>query len=93
MIPLMSEQEQSVNEIPTVTSAGQVWMDRNLGSPKVAESSNDQYALGWLYQWGRLSDGHQDLSSPTTEDTSTGDVPDDGDFIITQYRLEEYAKR
>ena len=38
---------------------GKVWMDRNLGATAVATAFNTQAAYGWLYQWGRLSDGHQ----------------------------------
>jgi hypothetical protein len=38
-----------------------VWMDRNLGA-YVAESATDYLAYASLYQWGRLSDGHQLIS-------------------------------
>ena len=51
------------DEIPTVTSAGQVWMDRNLGAVRVAQSMDDYQAYGWLYQWGRLADGHENRQS------------------------------
>jgi hypothetical protein len=34
-------------------------MDRNLGAAYVAESATDYLAYASLYQWGRLSDGHQ----------------------------------
>jgi uncharacterized protein (TIGR02145 family) len=70
------------NEIPTVTSAGQVWMDRNLGASRVATSSTDMVAYGDLYQWGRLADGHERRVSVTTNTLSTTDVPGHGDFII-----------
>ncbi|BBO72367.1 hypothetical protein DSCA_62970 [Desulfosarcina alkanivorans] len=70
------------NEIPTVTSAGgRVWMDRNLGAYRVAQSIDDYRAYGWMYQWGRLADGHELRSSPTTTTISIGDVPGHGDFI------------
>lgn len=36
-----------------------VWMDRNLGATTVAATFYDQDARGWLYQWGRGTDGHQ----------------------------------
>jgi len=81
VIPLWSD---SGDEIPTVTSNGQVWMDRNLGEPEVAKSADDYRAYGWLYQWGRLADGHEIRSSPTTATLSSGnDVPGHGDFITT----------
>lgn len=53
------------------TTAGQVWLGTSLGatynnihSPyfepkKQAQSSDDFLAFGSLYQWGRLSDGHE----------------------------------
>jgi uncharacterized protein (TIGR02145 family) len=70
------------DEIPTVTSAnGRVWMGRNLGAYRVAESVDDYQAYGWLYQWGRLADGHEIRSSPTTTTLSSGDIPGHGDFI------------
>lgn len=67
--------------IPTVTSSGQVWMDRNLGASRVATSLTDSAAYGDLYQWGRLTDGHQRRTSPTTSTVSTTDVPGHGSFI------------
>ena len=68
--------------IPTVTSAGQVWMDRNLGASRVATSPTDSAAYGDLYQWGRGADGHQLRTSGTTLILSTSDDPGHGDFII-----------
>lgn len=35
------------------------FLDRNIGSPKVAEGVADYLAYGYLYQFGRRSDGHQ----------------------------------
>ena len=49
--------------VNTVTSAGQVWMDRNLGALRVATKSADPDSYGTLYQWGRLGDGHEYRSS------------------------------
>ena len=84
VIPLSSESTKILNEIPTVTSAGQVWMDRNLGASKVAEKvwMMNLPTDGCINGAG-FPMGIKIFSSPTTEDTSTGDVPDDGDFIIT----------
>ncbi|MFZ1451482.1 MAG: hypothetical protein WAT20_02205, partial [Ferruginibacter sp.] len=45
---------------------GKIWMDRNLGASRVATSSTDDLAYGDLYQWGRLTDGHQNRTSGTT---------------------------
>ena len=67
--------------VPTVTSAGQVWMDRNLGALRVATKSADPDAYGSLYQWGRSGDGHEYRSSPTTATKS--DNPNHGSFITS----------
>jgi uncharacterized protein (TIGR02145 family) len=61
---------------------GKVWLDRNLGASQVATSFTDSAACGYLYQWGRLSDGHQLTTSSTTGTQSTGDVPGNANFII-----------
>ncbi|WP_461632515.1 fibronectin type III domain-containing protein [Labilibaculum euxinus] len=69
-------------EIPVATSAtGRIWMDRNLGASHVATSINDDEASGYLYQWGRGNDGHQLLTSGTTNILSSSDEPGHGDFI------------
>ncbi|MCI5138806.1 MAG: hypothetical protein D3922_10410, partial [Candidatus Electrothrix sp. AR1] len=69
--------------IPTVTSdTGQVWMDRNLGASRVAQSIYDSEAYGDLYQWGRGQDGHEQRTSGSTVDLSVDDVPGHGDFIV-----------
>ena len=71
---------------------GEIWQDRNLGASRVATSSDDFKAYGSLYQWGRLSDGHQcvtwlnheDGMFPNTSTTSTASLTDDpghDDFI------------
>ena len=73
---------EPTTSIPTVTSAGQVWMDRNLGATQVAISSIDELAYGDLYQWGRLSDGHQNRTGGTiTTMNSDSDVPGHDKFI------------
>ena len=54
-------------EINLVTSTtGAVWMDRNLGASRVAESSTDSLAYGSWFQWGRFADGHQCRNSAET---------------------------
>lgn len=67
---------------PTVTSAtGRIWMDRDLGALRVATKSADPDAYGSLYQWGRLTDGHEYRASGTTSITTSDNVPGHGDFI------------
>lgn len=72
-------------EVPIVASAGQIWMALNLGASQVATSSTDPAAYGTLYQWGRLSDGHEYRSSSTTTDLSNTDVPGHGSFILASF--------
>ena len=83
VIPLMDSSTSVSGGIPTVTSAGQVWMDRNLGALRVATKSADPDSYGTLYQWGRLGDGHEYRSSATIATQSNTDVPGHGSFIST----------
>jgi len=71
--------------VPVVTSptTGRIWMDRNLGATQVATASTDINAYGDLYQWGRLTDGHQIRTSTTTATASTTDVPGNANFITS----------
>ena len=67
-------------------------MDRNLGASQVATSSTDYLAYGSLYQWGRGSDGHQQvtwtnsttgtLTNATTSIRKTDDLPGNVNFIL-----------
>lgn len=78
VIPLVSDCDAT----KTVASAGgRVWMDRDLGAVRVAQSEDDYQAYGWLYQWGRLADGHEDRGSETTAILSPDDDPLHNDFI------------
>jgi uncharacterized protein (TIGR02145 family) len=54
----------------TNPSTGKTWMDRNLGASQAATSSTNYQAYGALFQWGRLSDGHECITwtSSTTSD-------------------------
>ena len=58
-------------------------MDRNLGATQVATSMSDQASYGYLYQWGRGNDGHQNRTSSVTTTLSSTDDPGHGDFILT----------
>ena len=40
-----------------------IWLDRNLGATEVCNSASDSECYGYLYQWGRSSDGHQKRDS------------------------------
>ena len=65
-----------------IVKNGLAWLDRNLGASRPAESSTDTQSYGDLYQWGRLTDGHEAPSSSTTSTLATTDTPGHGDFIV-----------
>lgn len=69
--------------IGTVTNpiTGKVWMNKNLGASQVATSSDDPASYGDLYQWGRLTDGHEKRTSTTTSTMSNSDTPGHGNYI------------
>jgi hypothetical protein len=62
-------------------TTGKVWMDRNLGATQVAISSTDAASYGYLYQWGRGTDGHQSRTSASTGTLATSDTPGHSNFI------------
>ena len=77
------QNSSSSTKVVTVTSkTGRIWMDRNLGASRVATNSNDSEAFGYLYQWGRGSDGHQNRNSSTTNVLSNSDQPGNASFIL-----------
>lgn len=77
--------------VHTVTSTtGKVWMDRNLGASRVAISSTDAEAYGDLYQWGRVTDGHEKRNSQTTFTLSSSDTPGHGSFITVNNLYDDW---
>ncbi|WP_298286004.1 FISUMP domain-containing protein [uncultured Lutibacter sp.] len=62
---------------------GKIWMNKNLGATRVGTSPTDSAAFGYLYQWGRLTDGHEKRSSNTIGTLSNSDIPGHGKFITT----------
>jgi uncharacterized protein (TIGR02145 family) len=70
---------------PTVNEpgTGKSWCAANLGAFSIATSSTDSNSYGFLYQWGRGTDGHQFRNSniPTTTNQSSSDNPGNGAFI------------
>jgi uncharacterized protein (TIGR02145 family) len=75
---------EDICTVETVTSpvTGRIWMDRNLGASRVANSMTDTEAYGELYQWGRGRDGHEKRTSSTTTTLSSTDDPGHGNFIV-----------
>ena len=78
-----------VTEVVEVTSTtGAIWMDRNLGASRVAQSFDDTLAYGALYQWGRSADGHQCSDSDTTSTLASTSIASTdqawaGKFIVS----------
>ena len=72
----------SLNYGTVAAADGNCWLDRNIGATRVAQASNDTSAYGYLYQWGRSSDGHHlTPSNGTTATLSSSDTPNHPDFI------------
>ena len=70
----------------TVTSpyTGQIWLDRNLGAESVCSDKYDVSCKGWLYQWGRDHDGHQEIYSDTV---NIEDIPGYVDTVGIENRF------
>lgn len=80
-IPILLLKGIQVPEGAVLSAGHRIWMDRNLGASQVATSSTDSAAYGDLYQWGRLTDGHENRASADTGIQSAGDIPGHGLFI------------
>jgi len=84
-LPVKPRVNTAIVEVKSKT--GRIWMDRNLGATRAAISSKDTLAIGDLYQWGRLSDGHELRTSAIEESFYTNstlsitDVPGHAIFI------------
>lgn len=77
----------------TNPTTGRSWMDRNLGASQVSTSSDDYLSYGDLYQWGRSTDGHQEIiwnstssgtpANGSTASISNSDICPDALFVYT----------
>lgn len=80
-----TDEDSACGDLPVGTvcspATGWIWMDRNLGATQVATSLTDEEAYGYLYQWGRGTDGHQLRTSSVTTFLSSSDQPGHGEFI------------
>ncbi len=63
---------------------GKIWLDRNLGASRVAQSIDDEQAYGDYFQWGRDADGHEKKSSSTIASLSSSDTPNHNQFILAK---------
>lgn len=82
-LPLKAQEliDQPLIPVEVKSTTGKIWMDRNLGASQVATSSSDALSYGYLYQWGRFSDGHQTRSSSTTKKLAKTSTPETNKFI------------
>ncbi len=62
-------------DVVTNPATGKTWLDRNLGAAQAATSPADEDSYGYLYQWGRGTDGHQERSSTVIIALSATDTP------------------
>lgn len=69
------------NGYVTNPKTGKTWMNKNLGATQVATSPTDPLAFGDLYQWGRLTDGHEKRTSSISNTLSNTDIPGHNKFI------------
>jgi len=74
------------------SKTGRIWMDRNLGATEVAKSSLQSSSFGYLYQWGRFSDGHQLRRSRTTKKMSSTNSPSNSEFILSTKSPNDWIK-
>jgi len=66
----------------TVLSAGQCWLDRNLGATLPPGANTLLQSQGDLFQWGRGHDGHQIRTSFTATAHSNTNSPGHSNFIL-----------
>ena len=71
-------------EYKVITSpiTGKKWLDRNLGATQSCTSSTDKACYGDYYQWGRLADGHEKVSSSLTTVEASDILNTENKFII-----------
>jgi uncharacterized protein (TIGR02145 family) len=84
---------QETEVVEVVSATGRIWMDRNLGASKVADSLTDEAAYGYYFQWGRGMDGHQCQPPTTTSVLSPSDQPGHNQFIIVSLSSSPYDWR
>jgi hypothetical protein len=61
---------------------GITWLAANLGATAFPTSMTHTEAYGSLYQWGRLTDGHENPSSEGVDGTNGNDQPNNGGKFI-----------
>jgi len=73
-------------------NTGKTWLAANLGATAFPTSMTHTAAYGSLYQWGRLTDGHENPSSAGVGSTNGNDQPNNGGkFINLTYWTGNYG--
>jgi len=80
---IKKEYHKNANGEPLETPITKLWLDRNLGAERKAIELNDSLAAGDLFQWGRLDDGHQVVTSDTTYTLSQSITPGHNKYIAS----------
>jgi len=62
---------------------GRTWLDRNLGASQVCTAPGDVSCYGDYYQWGRETDGHENLNSSTSSSIALSLDNTESSFIIS----------
>jgi uncharacterized protein (TIGR02145 family) len=74
------------------TGVEQCWLDRNLGATAVTGQAGATLAAltGYLYQWGRSTDGHQIPTSSLSSTKETNAFSTSSNFITTSTQNENW---
>ena len=80
----VSSQRAALSDYKAVKAKdGRMWLDRNLGAERVANSSDDSLSYGDLYQWNRSNDGHQKRNSEVSDKGPVSEPSEAGSFFYT----------
>jgi uncharacterized protein (TIGR02145 family) len=85
-------QKENTAIVEVKSKTGRIWMDRNLGAAEVAKSSLQANSIGYLYQWGRFSDGHQFRKSRTSKKLASTYSPSSSEFILSAKSPNDWVK-
>jgi hypothetical protein len=86
--PLIIPQQTVYN-----AATGKTWMAYNVGASGIPTSLTDTAGYGFLFQWGRLADGHQIVRptpSGTTTTIATSSTPNNGGLYIIGNASSDY---
>lgn len=92
MVSAQVPDKENTMVVEVKSKTGRIWMDRNLGASEVAKSSLQSSSFGYLYQWGRFSDGHQLRRSRTTKKLSSKSSPGNSEFILSTKSPNDWIK-